>query len=80
VSLTRDQGRNVYGREIREFRVTFKRVLGISLVGAGVVLAALFPDLEFFWFKGQPLGFLLLIVGAFELVESLRSPRRKADR
>ncbi|MFG2173788.1 hypothetical protein ACGFMO_20870 [Streptomyces niveus] len=55
-----------------------KRVLGISLVGAGAVLAAFFPDLEFIWFRGRPLGIVLIVVGAFELAESLR--RGRADR
>lgn len=48
-----------------------KRMLGITLVGAGAVLAAFFPDLEFIWFRGRPLGIVLVIVGAFELAESL---------
>lgn len=52
-----------------------KRVLGVSLVGAGAVLAAFFPDLEFIWFRGRPLGIVLIVVGAFELAESLRRGR-----
>lgn len=50
---------------------TFQLALGVVLFIAGAVLALAFPDTEFFWFQGRPLGVVLAIVGAIDLAEAL---------
>ncbi|MFA7765861.1 hypothetical protein ACGFNX_23760 [Streptomyces sp. NPDC048723] len=52
-----------------------KRILGVALIVAGVVLLAFFPDIEFLWFKGRPFGFVLAGLGVLDLLESLRSTK-----
>jgi hypothetical protein len=52
-----------------------KRIFGLAAIVAGGVLALLFPDLEFGWFEGRPLGIVLVVLGGIELLESTR--RRK---
>lgn len=52
-----------------------KRIFGLAAIVAGGVLALFFPDLEFGWFKGRPLGIVLVVIGGIELLESTR--RRK---
>ncbi|MER8221545.1 hypothetical protein ABTZ58_13330 [Streptomyces sp. NPDC094143] len=52
-----------------------KRVFGLAAIVAGAVLAVFFPDLEFAWFEGRPLGLILIVLGGIELWESTR--RRK---
>ncbi|GES33663.1 DUF202 domain-containing protein [Streptomyces angustmyceticus] len=49
-----------------------KRVFGVALIVAGVVLVAFFPDIEFLWFKGRPFGFVLTVLGVLDLLESFR--------
>ncbi|MFJ2935404.1 hypothetical protein ACIO8G_21875 [Streptomyces sp. NPDC087219] len=46
-----------------------KRIFGLTAIVAGGVLALFFPDLEFGWFRGRPLGIVLVVIGAFELLE-----------
>jgi uncharacterized membrane protein HdeD (DUF308 family) len=48
--------------------VSGQQVLGAVLIIAGGVLALFFPDLEFFWFRGRPLGVVLVVVGAIDLL------------
>lgn len=48
---------------------TVQLVLGVVLVAAGAVLLLFFRDAEFLWFRGQPLGIVLAIVGAVDLAE-----------
>ncbi|MFF5566313.1 hypothetical protein ACFY7Z_07085 [Streptomyces sp. NPDC012623] len=55
--------------------MNMKRVFGLAAIVAGAVLAIFFADLEFGWFKGRPLGLILLVLGGIELLESTR--RRK---
>ncbi|MGW1544699.1 hypothetical protein ACWCPM_31535 [Streptomyces sp. NPDC002309] len=52
-----------------------KRIFGLAAIVAGGVLALFFPDLEFGWFRGRPLGIALVVIGGIELLESTR--RRK---
>ncbi|KIZ19541.1 hypothetical protein [Streptomyces natalensis] len=60
--------------------MNFKRILGIALICAGAILAIFFWDLKYQWFKGGPLGVLLLIIGVIDLAESFRSADRKKSR
>ncbi|EGX56099.1 hypothetical protein SZN_29605 [Streptomyces zinciresistens K42] len=39
------------------------------------MLALFFPDLEFGWFQGRPLGIALVVIGAIDLLEAVR-PRK----
>ncbi|MEV7369961.1 hypothetical protein AB0O51_03585 [Streptomyces sp. NPDC090301] len=55
-----------------------KRILGIAAIIAGGVLALFFPDLEFGWFRGRPLGIVLVVIGGIELLEDVRGRRPKS--
>ncbi|MFD9241129.1 hypothetical protein ACFV0D_04180 [Streptomyces sp. NPDC059556] len=55
-----------------------KRIFGIAAIIAGGVLALFFPDLEFGWFRGRPLGIVLVVIGGIELLESARGRRPKS--
>lgn len=50
--------------------------LGLVTIIAGAVLAFFFGDREFWWFRGQPLGIVLMIVGALDLGSGLLRSRR----
>lgn len=50
-------------------------LFGAVLVGIGLVLALVFPELRFLWFEGRPLGIVLAVVGAFDLVGGYRRER-----
>lgn len=52
--------------------------LGAALIIAGGVLALFFTDLEFFWFRGGPLGIILVIVGVLDLLDGVRRGRSTA--
>ncbi|MFJ7987854.1 hypothetical protein [Streptomyces sp. NPDC096351] len=54
-----------------------KRILGLAAIVAGGVLALFFPDLEFGWFRGRPLGIALVVIGGIEILESTRRRRPK---
>ena len=56
-----------------------KMLLGAVLVGAGLVLALILPELRFRWFEGRPLGILLALIGVFELGEGYLRERRERD-
>jgi hypothetical protein len=60
--------------------MTPKIWLGIGLIAAGAVLALFFRDLEFFWFRGGPLGIVLIIIGAIDLFEAYRRFRAASDK
>lgn len=49
----------------------FKILLGIALIVAGAVLSLFFWDSEYYWFRGGPLGLLLIVVGVFDVGEQL---------
>ncbi|WP_194292420.1 hypothetical protein [Streptomyces katsurahamanus] len=51
---------------------SLKRVLGIALAAAGVVLLVAFPDTRFIWFEGKPVGIALILFGGLEFLESYR--------
>ncbi|MFD7575086.1 hypothetical protein ACFV6U_31930 [Streptomyces sp. NPDC059810] len=55
-----------------------KRIFGIAAIIAGGVLALFFPDLEFGWFRGRPLGIVLVVIGGIELLESARGRKPKS--
>ena len=50
--------------------------LGVAVIVVGGVLALFFRDMEFLWFRGGPLGVVLVLVGILELAESARRGRR----
>ncbi|MEU7700153.1 hypothetical protein ACF064_24440 [Streptomyces sp. NPDC015492] len=54
-----------------------KRIFGLAAIVAGGVLALFFPDLEFGWFRGRPLGIALVVIGGIEILESTRRRRPK---
>ncbi|MBW0118712.1 hypothetical protein [Pseudonocardia abyssalis] len=58
--------------------MTAKAVLGVVLLGAGLVLALVFPELRSLWFEGRTPGILPAVIGAFELFDGHRR-RRNLD-
>ncbi|TWG97833.1 hypothetical protein L615_003300000260 [Nocardioides sp. J9] len=50
-------------------------LLGIALVTIGAVLALTLPDHEWGWFRGQPLGVVLVVLGVVDLVEVIARRR-----
>ncbi|GGQ68969.1 hypothetical protein GCM10010145_43380 [Streptomyces ruber] len=60
----------------KSFR-SFRTLLGITLVAVGAVLALFFRDLEFLWFRGGPLGLVLVLLGVLDLAESSIVSRRR---
>lgn len=60
--------------------MAFKLVLGLALIGGGAVLALLFRDAEMLWFRGGPLGLVLIFLGVIDLFEALRPRRRSKPR
>jgi hypothetical protein len=51
--------------------------LGVALLAVGAVLALGFPDAEFLFFDGRPLGVVLAVIGLIDVGEALW--RRRAD-
>ena len=54
-------------------------IVGLVAICAGAVLLIFFADEEFWWFRGQPLGIVLLIAGALDLGSTVlrsRGPHR----
>ena len=58
--------------------VRIKLFLGVGLAVAGAVLSIFFWELEFGWFRGGPLGVLLMVVGAYQAGEELWRSRGRA--
>lgn len=56
--------------------VALQSVLGLVLVVVGLVLALALPDTELGWFRGRPLGVVLVVVGVLDLAESWSRRRR----
>lgn len=48
-------------------------VFGVLLVVAGAALWLFARDTEFFWFRGGPLGVVLVVVGVIDVVSARRS-------
>ncbi|WP_433607191.1 hypothetical protein [Prescottella agglutinans] len=48
-------------------------VFGVLLVVAGAALWLFARDTEFFWFRGGPLGVVLVVVGVIDVVGAWRS-------
>ncbi|WP_019871414.1 hypothetical protein [Salinispora oceanensis] len=57
--------------------MAFKLALGLALIIFGLVLRLFFPDTELLWFRGEPLGLLLILVGVIDVFQALR-PRRRS--
>jgi hypothetical protein len=53
--------------------------LGLALVVAGAVLALGFPDAELLFFRGRPLGVVLVLVGLVDAGEAAWRRSRSAD-
>lgn len=51
--------------------------LGVLLVVGGAALWLFARDTEFVWFRGGPLGAVLVVVGVIDIVSALRTDRRK---
>jgi hypothetical protein len=58
---------------------TLHLVTGSLLVLVGVVLVLAYPDAEFGWFQGRPLGAVLVVVGVVDLYQGVNE-RRKGHR
>ncbi|HLR85410.1 MAG TPA: hypothetical protein VK059_10710 [Nocardioidaceae bacterium] len=50
-------------------RLNAQLIIGIALLVAAAVLLIGFREDEFFWFRGQPLGVVLAILGGLDLLE-----------
>jgi drug/metabolite transporter (DMT)-like permease len=61
-------------------RFSTQIALGVGLIGVGAVLLVRARDTDFFAFQGQPLGVVLVILGAVDVVEALLRRRRSAYR
>lgn len=53
-------------------RLTFDAFIGVVLVVVGAVLLLFYRDAEFGWFRGQPLGVVLVVLGVLDLANALR--------
>ncbi len=65
-------------------KIRFELMIGILLVVGGGCLWLFARDAEFFWFRGGPLGVILAIIGAFDIVNAVRTretaiPERRND-
>ncbi|UEJ81916.1 hypothetical protein Bra3105_13820 [Brachybacterium halotolerans subsp. kimchii] len=49
-----------------------QHIIGAALVLVGGVLALFLPDLEFLWFRGRPLGVVLVVLGVIDLLSAGR--------
>lgn len=58
-------------------QIRFAAGFGVLLVVAGAALWLFARDTEFFWFRGGPLGAVLVVVGVIDIVSALRTDRRK---
>lgn len=56
-------------------KLRIELALGILLVIGGGCLWLFARDAEFFWFRGGPLGVVLVIVGIFDVANALRTDR-----
>lgn len=54
-------------------------LLGVALIALGGGLAIGFPEAEFIWFRGRPLGVVLAILGLVEIGEAAVRRRRRQD-
>lgn len=60
-------------RQARRMKIRFELMIGILLVVGGGCLWLFARDAEFFWFRGGPLGVILAIIGAFDIVNAVRT-------
>ena len=65
-------------------KIRFELMIGILLVVGGGCLWLFARDAEVFWFRGGPLGVILAIIGAFDIVNAVRTretaiPERRND-
>ena len=52
-------------------KLTMNLVADAALLIVGLVLLLFFRDSEFWWFRGQPLGIVLLILGVIGIVSAV---------
>lgn len=46
-------------------------IVAFALGAVGVVLVVFFGSTEFIWFRGQPLGIVLLIIAAIDAADAV---------
>ncbi|MDH6280625.1 hypothetical protein [Prescottella agglutinans] len=54
-------------------QIRLAAVFGLLLIVAGSALWLFARDAEFFWFRGGPLGVVLVVVGAIDVVSARRT-------
>ncbi|OEU96414.1 hypothetical protein [Streptomyces oceani] len=59
------------------WKETWNLTIGVIMLAASAVLLLVFPDTEFLWFEGQPLGIVLAALGALDLYSYARARRRR---
>lgn len=50
-------------------------IIGVLLLTTAAVLLLFFRDAELGWFRGQPLGVVLAVLGVIDLVDGARRRR-----
>ncbi|MEV4123479.1 hypothetical protein [Nocardia sp. NPDC049707] len=58
-------------------QIRLATIFGVLLVVAGAALWLFARDAEFFWFRGGPLGAVLVVVGVIDIVNARRTDRRR---
>ena len=61
-------------------KLTMNLVADAALMIVGLVLLLFFRDSEFWWFRGQPLGIVLLILGVIGIASAVweaKNPQRR---
>ena len=61
-------------------KMTMNLVADAALMIVGLVLLLFFRDSEFWWFRGQPLGIVLLILGVIGIATAVweaKKPQRR---
>ncbi|MEV6138061.1 hypothetical protein AB0L63_18730 [Nocardia sp. NPDC051990] len=58
-------------------QIRLATIFGVLLVVAGAALWLFARDTEFFWFRGGPLGVVLVVVGVIDIVNARRTDRRR---
>ncbi|WP_433723783.1 hypothetical protein ACQP0C_25425 [Nocardia sp. CA-129566] len=57
-------------------QIRLATIFGVLLVVGGAALWLFARDTEFFWFRGGPLGAVLVVVGVIDIVSARRTDRR----
>ncbi|WP_033335139.1 MULTISPECIES: hypothetical protein [Actinomycetes] len=61
-------------------KLTMNLAADAALVIVGAALLIFFRDTEFWWFRGQPLGIVLLIVGVIGVATAVREAKKSGRR